>query len=113
MSHRRTTFAAASALALLLAAPALAQTASVAPVGATVPTAQGGANASALLYNAPDPTQSVIAATGELGGLEFYGLDGRNVSPPENQNFKLVPWSAIAAKLGLPQPRRSPTRAPA
>jgi 3-phytase len=85
MIHRRATFAAASALALLIAAPALAQTAgaqtaSVAPVGATVPTAQGGANASALLYNAADPAKSVIAATGELGGLEFYGLDGQHRS---------------------------------
>lgn len=81
MIHRRTIFAAASALALLIAAPALAQTAaSVAPVGATVPTAQGGANASALLYNAADPAKSVIAATGELGGLEFYGLDGQRRS---------------------------------
>jgi 3-phytase len=80
MIHRRTTFAAASVLALLIAAPALAQTAGVAPVGATVPTAQGGANASALLYNAADPAKSVIAATGELGGLEFYGLDGQRRS---------------------------------
>jgi 3-phytase len=78
MIQRRKHFAAASALALLIAGPALAQTASpsVAPIGATAPTAQGGANASALLYNAADPSKSVIAATGELGGLEFNGLDG-------------------------------------
>jgi len=69
---------AASFLALVTATPALAQT--VAPVGATVPTAEGGANASALLYNAADPAGSVIAATGELGGLEFYGLDGQRGS---------------------------------
>src|SRR3546814_5500042 len=25
--------------------------------------------------------------------------DGRNVSPPENQNFKLVPWERIAEAL--------------
>jgi len=31
----------------------------------------------------------------------FIAQDGRNVSPPEKQNFKLVPWSAIAGKLGL------------
>jgi 3-phytase len=85
MIHRRKTFAAANALALLIACPTLAQsngvqTASVSPVGATLPTAQGGANASALLYNAAAPAQSVIAATGELGGLEFYGLDGQRRS---------------------------------
>lgn len=78
MIHRRNHFAAASALALLISGSALAQTApvSVAPIGATAPTAEGGANTSALLYNAADPGKSVIAATGELGGLEFYGLDG-------------------------------------
>jgi len=78
MIQRRKHFAAASVLALLLAGPVMAQTAapSVAPIGATAPTAQGGANASALLYNAADPSKSVIAATGELGGLEFNGLDG-------------------------------------
>ena len=27
--------------------------------------------------------------------------DGRNVSPPENQNFKLVPWERVAKALGL------------
>ncbi|NIJ39725.1 3-phytase [Sphingopyxis panaciterrae] len=27
--------------------------------------------------------------------------DGRNVSPPEHQNFKLVPWERIAKALGL------------
>ncbi|PHY19975.1 phytase [Caulobacter sp. BP25] len=37
-------------------------------------------------------------------GLEagaFVAQDGRNIAPPEHQNFKLVPWSAIAAKLKL------------
>jgi 3-phytase len=76
MIQRRKHFTAASVLALLLAGPALAQTVGVAPIGASAPTAQGGANASALLYNAADPSKSVIAATGELGGLEFNGLDG-------------------------------------
>ncbi|MES2033910.1 MAG: phytase [Pseudomonadota bacterium] len=28
--------------------------------------------------------------------------DGRNVSPPETQNFKIVPWDAIARSLTLP-----------
>jgi 3-phytase len=79
MTHRH--FAAASVLALMLAGPVLAQTApSVAPIGATVTTAQGGANAAALLYNPADPAKSVIAATGELGGLEFHGLDGARKS---------------------------------
>ena len=27
--------------------------------------------------------------------------DGRNVSPPEHQNFKLVPWERVAKALGL------------
>lgn len=31
----------------------------------------------------------------------FVAQDGRNVSPPEHQNFKLVPWERIAAALGL------------
>jgi 3-phytase len=29
--------------------------------------------------------------------------DGRNLMPVENQNYKVVPWSAIAAALGLEQ----------
>jgi len=28
--------------------------------------------------------------------------DGRNVAPPERQNFKIVPWEAIASALNLP-----------
>jgi 3-phytase len=81
MIHRRERLA-ASALALLLAAiasaaHAQAPTPSVAPIGATAPTAEGGANAAALLYNRADPGKSVIAATGELGGLELHDLDGR------------------------------------
>jgi 3-phytase len=66
---------AASLLALTIAAPALAQT--VTPVGATVPTAQGGANGVALLRNPSDPAKSVILASGELGGLEAYAMDGQ------------------------------------
>ena len=31
----------------------------------------------------------------------FVAQDGRNVSPPENQNFKLVPWDRVAKALGL------------
>ncbi len=71
---------AASLLALAAATPALAQTVTppdIKVAGATVPTAQGGANGVALLRNPSDPAKSVILATGELGGLEVYGLDGQ------------------------------------
>lgn len=37
---------------------------------------------------------------GYPGGL-FVTQDGYNVSPPANQNFKFVPWRAIADRLGL------------
>ena len=67
---------AASLLALMTAAPALAQTTAPSPTvevaGATVPTAQGGANGVVLLRDPTDPRKSVIAASGELGGLELY-----------------------------------------
>lgn len=39
-------------------------------------------------------------------GLEsgfMVAQDGRNIMPPEFQNFKLVPWSTIAERLGLEQ----------
>ncbi|MBO9545476.1 phytase [Caulobacter sp.] len=68
---------AASLLALTIAAPALAQ---VQPVGATAPTAQGGANGVVLLRDPTDPKKSVIAASAELAGLEFYGLDGQRIA---------------------------------
>lgn len=56
-----------------------------------------------------------IDGVSETDGLEVTSLsagpafpqgflvaqDGRNVSPPENQNFKLVPWERIAETLGL------------
>ena len=76
----------ASLLALLTATPVLAQTGAsttlpaVDIVGATVPTAHGGANAVALLRDAKDPARSLIAASGKLGGLELYGLDGRRIA---------------------------------
>ncbi len=94
MIHRRQHLAAASILALMaFAGQASAQTtaapvASVAPIGATAPTAQGGANAAALLYNRIDPSKSVIAATGELGGLELHGLDGaRKAALPGGETY--------------------------
>lgn len=74
---------AASLLALTAAAPALAQTApspAVSVVGATVPTAQGGANGVVLLRDPTDPGKSVIAASGELGGVEIYSLDGQRTA---------------------------------
>lgn len=74
---------AASLLALTAAAPALAQTApspAVSVVGATVPTAQGGANGVVLLRDPTDPGKSAIAASGELGGLEIYNLDGQRTA---------------------------------
>ncbi|PHZ86534.1 phytase [Paremcibacter congregatus] len=40
-----------------------------------------------------------------LGSTFPYGVfiaqDGRNISPAENQNFKLVPWERIATQLNL------------
>ena len=33
----------------------------------------------------------------------FVTQDGRNISPPDNQNYKLVPWETIAARLHLEQ----------
>jgi 3-phytase len=38
---------------------------------------------------------------GAYGGGIFIAQDGRNISPQEYQNFKLVPWSSIAAALEL------------
>ena len=38
---------------------------------------------------------------GDFASGIFVAQDGRNISPPEYQNFKLVPWSAIADALGL------------
>lgn len=72
----------ASLLALITAMPALAQTTapSVGVIGATVPTAEGGANGVVLLRDPADPARSVIAASGELGGLELYGLDGQRTA---------------------------------
>jgi 3-phytase len=43
---------------------------------------------------------SASAGPGFEHGL-MIAQDGRNVSPPENQNFKLVPWGRIAEALKL------------
>ncbi len=50
-----------------------------------------------------------LDVTSRAAGPQFpRGLmvaqDGRNVSPPENQNFKLVSWERIAKALGLEAP---------
>lgn len=50
-------------------------------------------------------TDGLDVSSANLGpGFEHGALvaqDGRNVLPVENQNYKIVPWSAIAAALGL------------
>lgn len=72
---------AASLLVLAVATPALAQApAAVQAVGTTAPTAQGGANGVVLLRHPTEPGKSVIAASAELAGLEFYGLDGQRIA---------------------------------
>ena len=43
---------------------------------------------------------SLSAGPGFAHGL-MVAQDGRNVSPPEHQNFKFVPWDRIADALGL------------
>ncbi|MCY4428498.1 MAG: phytase, partial [Halieaceae bacterium] len=34
----------------------------------------------------------------------FVAQDGRNISPDQRQNFKLVPWRRISRAMGLKQP---------
>jgi 3-phytase len=50
-------------------------------------------------------TDGLEVTSANLGGAYAGGLfvaqDGRNIAPQEYQNFKLVPWSAIAESLGL------------
>ncbi len=79
MTHLRAS-AAVGVLAFLLGAgSAIAEAPAVAPVISTAPTTEGGANGVALLHNPAAPEKSLIAATGEGGGLELYGLDGQRV----------------------------------
>ena len=40
------------------------------------------------------------AGPGFEGGL-MVAQDGRNISPPERQNLKLVPWKAVSTALKL------------
>lgn len=50
-------------------------------------------------------TDGLEVLSADLGGAYaggvFVAQDGRNIAPQENQNFKLVPWSAIAEALDL------------
>lgn len=50
-------------------------------------------------------TDGLDVVSTPLGPAFPYGVlvvqDGRNLSPPEKQNFKLVPWERIAAALSL------------
>ncbi|RYY46410.1 MAG: phytase [Sphingomonadales bacterium] len=65
---------------------------------------QVGANAAEGIDGISE-TDGLEVLSGSAGGIYGEGLmvaqDGRNVSPPEYQNFKLVPWSRIADALGL------------
>ena len=52
-------------------------------------------------------TDGLDVTSGAMGPLFPNGAlvvqDGRNVSPPEPQNFKIVPWTGIEAALKLPK----------
>jgi 3-phytase len=70
-------------------------------VGSIAVTANGDAGVDGISEtDGLDVTSASLGAGLETGA--FVAQDGRNISPPEHQNFKLVPWSAIAAKLKLP-----------
>lgn len=53
-------------------------------------------------------TDGLEVTSTSLGAAFPHGLfvaqDGRNITPNEPQNFKLVPWERIAEALGLPLP---------
>jgi 3-phytase len=53
-------------------------------------------------------TDGLDVTSAPLGAAFPHGLlvvqDGRNITPPERQNFKLVSWERIAAVLGLSLP---------
>jgi 3-phytase len=50
-------------------------------------------------------TDGLDVTSAPLGGGFPHGLlvaqDGRNITPAEKQNFKLIPWERVAAVLGL------------
>jgi 3-phytase len=79
MTHLRASAAIGALVMALSGGVALAQAPAVAPVVSTAPTVEGGANGVALIRNPAAPDKSLIAATGEGGGLELYGLDGTRV----------------------------------
>jgi 3-phytase len=53
-------------------------------------------------------TDGLEVTSASLGKAFPQGLlvvqDGRNITPVERQNFKLVPWEQVAAALGLKLP---------
>lgn len=53
-------------------------------------------------------TDGLDVTSHALGPAFPHGLlvvqDGRNITPAERQNFKLVPWERVAAAMGLPLP---------
>lgn len=67
-----------------------------------------GANAASGIDGISE-TDGLEVTSASAGGAFSAGLmvaqDGRNVSPPEHQNFKLVPWTDIAKALGLESAR--------
>ncbi|MDD9962960.1 MAG: phytase, partial [Gammaproteobacteria bacterium] len=50
-------------------------------------------------------TDGIDVTSANLGPDFAHGLfiaqDGRNITPAERQNFKLVPWQRVAEVLGL------------
>lgn len=67
-----------------------------------------GSNAAAGIDGISE-TDGLDVTSGSGGGIYAQGMmvaqDGRNVSPPEHQNFKIVPWADIAKALGLQSAR--------
>ncbi|HMB59178.1 MAG TPA: phytase, partial [Xanthomonadales bacterium] len=51
-------------------------------------------------------TDGLDVTSANLGDAFPHGVfvvqDGRNITPEDRQNFKLVPWEDIAAAFGLP-----------
>lgn len=95
------------ASAAFFAAPAHAQAPAAPPAlpsvtstVATAPTSEGGANAVTLLPG-QTPAQTVIVGTGELGGLEVYGLDGaRKAAWPAGEVYGVDTRSDIEGAAG-------------
>jgi 3-phytase len=62
----------------------------------------------ALGIDGASETDGLDVTSAALGAAFPQGLlvvqDGRNITPVERQNFKLVPWERVAAVLGLSQP---------